>query len=179
VIGAGLLAGQPASTVAVPVRLGDPSVSALLRAGDRVDVLRVSSSAWSAQPNLADGTALPGDPGGSGDSSGDDSSGGVTGTTAPPPTGSLVVGGALVLAVPGVPGADEGSGSEADSGGLGGLGGDLGSGSAGGQGSGSDGSAAGLDGVGVILLAVNSVQAARLASAQAGGALTVVILPAA
>jgi hypothetical protein len=61
VIGPGLLAGQPPGTVAMPVRLGDPAAGALVRAGDRVDVLVTSSSsleaaAWSSEPDLADGT---------------------------------------------------------------------------------------------------------------------------
>ena len=37
--GSGLLAGTPPGTVALPVRLADPGAAALLRPGDRVDLL--------------------------------------------------------------------------------------------------------------------------------------------
>lgn len=54
-VGAGLLVGQPAGTVAVPVRPSDPAVAALLRPGDRV---RVVAGADPADPHTftGDGT---------------------------------------------------------------------------------------------------------------------------
>lgn len=51
-VGAGLLAGQPAGTVAVPVRPSDPAVAALLRPGDRV---RVVAGADTADPQTFNG----------------------------------------------------------------------------------------------------------------------------
>jgi Flp pilus assembly protein CpaB len=49
-VGPGLTAGLPAGTVAAPVRLADLAVTALVRTGDRVDVLATAD-------RTADGTA--------------------------------------------------------------------------------------------------------------------------
>ncbi len=79
-VGAGLLTGRPPGDVAAPVRLADPQVAALLRAGARVDVLVSGEEATAARtvargatvlavPAAADGTAgglLGGPDGGSG-----------------------------------------------------------------------------------------------------------------
>ena len=42
-LGPGLLTGQPADLVAVPVRLAEPAAGTLLRRGDRVDVIAAAS----------------------------------------------------------------------------------------------------------------------------------------
>jgi pilus assembly protein CpaB len=43
-LGPGLLTGQPAGLLAVPVRLAEPVAAALVRRGDRVDVIAASGS---------------------------------------------------------------------------------------------------------------------------------------
>lgn len=66
VVGPGLLRNQPPDRVAVPVRLSDPATSAIVRPGDRVDVLMSTSTdlaGWTG-PDLADGTDLSSQPDG-------------------------------------------------------------------------------------------------------------------
>ncbi|MCE0539226.1 RcpC/CpaB family pilus assembly protein [Kineosporia rhizophila] len=58
-LGPGLLQGLPAGTVAVPVRLTDPAGSALVRAGQRVDVLASTASTWSAEEGGGSSTLSP------------------------------------------------------------------------------------------------------------------------
>jgi pilus assembly protein CpaB len=66
IVGAGLTAVLPEGQVAAPVRLADLAVAALVRTGDRVDVLATHSDATDAQL-VADGVlvlAAPGTPAG-------------------------------------------------------------------------------------------------------------------
>ncbi len=170
VIGPGPLAGQAPGTVAVPVRLGDLAAGLLVRAGDHVDILSSATAGWSSTAGLADGTSI--------DSSTYATADPTAAATGPieaitdsraPGEGSgaggavRVAADALVLAAPGAAGDSSGSGTGSGSGGLGGLGGPA-SGS-------SDATSSG-----VLVLAVNSAEAARLAQAQVSGALTVVML---
>jgi Flp pilus assembly protein CpaB len=53
-VGPGLTAGLPAGTVAAPVRLADLAVTALVRTGDRVDVLATAPEAERAEVVAAD-----------------------------------------------------------------------------------------------------------------------------
>jgi pilus assembly protein CpaB len=53
-VGPGLTAGLPAGTVAAPVRLADLAVTALVRTGDRVDVLATAPDAERAEVVAAD-----------------------------------------------------------------------------------------------------------------------------
>jgi Flp pilus assembly protein CpaB len=147
VLGPGLLTGQPAGTVALPIRLADPAAAGVVRAGDRVDVLSSEGPAGSA----ADGSAArPGYAGGP--------SGGA----------ERVAYGALVLAVRGVTGATTLAGGAGDPGG--GLGGLMG-GAAGGP------DAAGTDPGGMLVLAVSASEAGRLTAAQISGYLGIAVLP--
>jgi Flp pilus assembly protein CpaB len=147
VIGPGLLIGQPRGTVAMPVRLGDPAAGALVRAGDRVDVLMSSSTSaanWSAEPDLADGT-------GTGSRSG----------------AEPVVSGALVLAAPGAASADDSGLTGTTGTGLSGLAGGATTGATPG-----DTSTAGM-----LVLAVSSREATELAAVQSASYLTIAVLP--
>ncbi|MCD5315653.1 Flp pilus assembly protein CpaB [Kineosporia babensis] len=49
VLGPGILRGLPAESVAVPIRLSDPAGAALVRPGDRVNVLASTAASWSAE----------------------------------------------------------------------------------------------------------------------------------
>lgn len=49
-VGRSLLTGQPGGTVAVAVRLADPSGISIVRSGDRVDVLAAGSTSSAASP---------------------------------------------------------------------------------------------------------------------------------
>jgi Flp pilus assembly protein CpaB len=177
VLGPGLLAGQAQGTVAMPIRLADPTGGAMLQAGDRVDVLASTSSAasdWAStsSSNLADGTdGAPGS-GSSSSGAGRENGGGAPGgarSTGSDSAARRVATGALVLAVPPpTSGADgESSATGTQGGGLGGLSG-LASSAAGA----STGTQAG-----VIVLAVSSFEAARLAAAQNGTFLAIALLP--
>jgi SAF domain len=184
VLGSGLLAGQPPGTVAVPVRLGEPSASMLVRAGDRVDVLvSASASSWSSGPDLADGTDLPGtdlaDSTGYPDSTGHPDSTVASGSGVGDASGATrLATNALVLAVPGGgAGWMTGSGSDGDNGSAGSDGsGDSGSGLAGLAGGGSDSVDGSGASAGVIVLAVSSFEAARLAAAQTGSFIGIAVL---
>ncbi len=162
VVGPGLLAGQAADTVAVPVRLGDPAAGTLVRAGDRVDVLAASSasassSAWSAEPDLADGTEPDSDDGSVGPTSSGNRSSGA----------ERVAARALVLAVPGASSVEDGGGATGSAGsGLSGLAGGALPGAATGE-----SSAAGL-----LVLAVSSSEAARLTALQSDSYLGIAVL---
>lgn len=168
VLGPGLLAGQAPGTVAVPVRLGDSAASAIVRAGDRVDVLvSASESSWTSEPDLADGTT-----GSSGTGSDSTGSGRTTSSSESSTGAERVAIHALVLAVPGG-GADAGSLTGADGG----------SGSSGGSdlatltGASANQLGASGSGAGVIVLAVSSFEAARLAAAQTGKFVGIAVLP--
>jgi Flp pilus assembly protein CpaB len=164
VLGRGLLVGQPAGTVAFPVRLDDADTVLLVAAGDRVDVLAPADGA-AAMTGLDDGTSITGDQIAGGGAAGTVSSKENTGSGTGRPT--RVVTGVTVLAVGRSP---ESQAGEGDSGGtLGGLGGLTGSGG----GSSDTGTGAG----GLLVLAITPGQAAELASAQAAGYLTIAILP--
>ena len=185
VIGPGLLTGQPAGTVAMPIRLGDPVTGTLVRAGDRVDVLASSSSsvaAWSSEPDLADGTAPS--TGSAADSGPDTNSGTGTGTgpeassNSGPDVRSDLTGNrrstgservatqALVLAAPGAASSDDGSGLGSATGSLGNLT------------SGWSGASAGQSTTtGLLVLAVSADEAAQLAAAQSGRSLAIAVLP--
>jgi len=161
VIGPGLLTGQAAGTVAMPVRLGDPAAGALVRAGDRVDVLVTSASsseaaAWSTEPDLADGTQP------------DRST--STATTGSGGSGSgaeRVATGALVLAVPQTSSTNDSGWSGSGGTSLSGLAGGALPGASSGE-----SSAAGL-----LVLAVSAGEAGRLAAVQSGRYLGIVVLP--
>jgi hypothetical protein len=65
VVGPGLLAGQPAWTVAAAVRVADPAAARLVRAGDRVDVFAASSTDVGGYPlDPGSGGAVGGSGGG-------------------------------------------------------------------------------------------------------------------
>jgi Flp pilus assembly protein CpaB len=49
VLGPGLLRGLPAGSVAVPVRLTDPTGAVLVQPGDHVDILASTAATWSAE----------------------------------------------------------------------------------------------------------------------------------
>jgi Flp pilus assembly protein CpaB len=188
VLGPGLLAGQPAGTVALPVRLGDPAAAAFVRAGDRVDVLVTAASTWATttDPPLSsdgstapDGSTTPGNSAASGQSGS-----GSTSRDQPSSGANRLASGVLVLAVPGSgatsTGFDSGSGSSSSgsgswdsagsgNGGLGGLTG-LGSGS-------DTGATTGSSATGIVVLAVTSDQAGRLAAAQNGNSVSLAVLP--
>jgi Flp pilus assembly protein CpaB len=162
VVGPGLLAGQALGTVAVPVRLGEAAAGAMVRAGDRVDVLASAStstvsSAWTDPPgDTAPDADTRAEAGPSPGASRDDGSG-----------VERVAASALVLAVPG-------AGSAGDPG----LSGSTGSGFSGlTGGSTSAADAAGASTSGVLMLAVSSDEARRLAAAQAGRQLGIAVLP--
>jgi SAF domain-containing protein len=173
VVGPGLLADQAAGTVAMPIRLGDPAAGTLVRAGDRVDVLvsssalsSGSSSVWSSEPepepDLADGTDPGSGPTGTG-STGHSIGSGVAGGGGP--DAERVATGALVLAAPG-PGSSDDSGAGSTGGGLSGLaGGAL------------PGAMSGNADAGLLVLAVSSTEARRLAAMQAGNYLAIAVLP--
>lgn len=59
-VGPGLLAGRPPGEVAAPVRIADGEAAALLRAGDRVDVLLASGDDGLGGPAGASGSGGPG-----------------------------------------------------------------------------------------------------------------------
>ncbi len=179
VIGPGLLAGQAPGTVAVPVRLGAPAAGLLVRAGDHVDNLSSATAGWSSTAGLADGTSIDSSTYATADPTSYPTADPTAAATGPteaitdsraPGEGSgaggavRVAADALVLAAPGAAGDSSGSGAGSGTGsGSGGLGGPA-SGS-------SDATSSG-----VLVLAVNSAEAARLAQAQVSGALTVVML---
>jgi len=153
-VGPGLLVGRPLGDVAAPVRIADGEAAALLRAGDRVDVLQ----AFGADAGLGGGSV--GDGKGGGGSGGGRSGGGrsgdggaaerlarAEGDGASLPRARTVVRRATVLARPGLPAA-------------GGLLPDA------------DPSAGGL-----IVLAVDERAAAALAEAAALGPLSLVLRP--
>jgi SAF domain len=187
VLGPGLLTGLTLGTVAVPVRLSDPSIGRLVRTGDRVSVLTAANaSGWSAAsysgptPSLPDGTETDAGTGGCAanascsvqDPSGDSLAGSVHdpvgGVLDPPSPGSgsvrQLVGSALVLAAPG------GSAGTDETGGLGGLGLTA-------SGSGTDAGGNGDDLSGVLLLAVTPTEARRLTAAQPNAFIGITILP--
>ena len=185
VLGRGLLAGQAAGLVAVPVRLADAAAGAMVRAGDRIDVLATGPSStlgstWSAGSGSTDD-----EPSDSGDGTEPDENGRASRSTSSA-TGSgtqRVAAGALVLAAPGSasdsgwPGSSRsGTGGLGGAGGLSGLSGTGGLGGTG-LGSGAAGDASGTDTAGLIVLAVPAFEAGRLAAAQAGQALGIVVLP--
>jgi Flp pilus assembly protein CpaB len=160
VVGPGLLAGQTPGTVAVPVRLGEAAAGSLVRAGDRVDVLASAtastiSSTWTDQSD-GTGTGTTGTTGGAADSSASDGSG-----------VERVAASALVLAVPGAGSADATGWSGSAGTGLGGLTGSSASGSGPGA----------VSTPGVLVLAVSSDEARKLAAAQAGRHLGIAVLP--
>jgi pilus assembly protein CpaB len=64
-VGPGLLAGRPADEVAAPVRIADGEAAALLRPGDRVDVLQASGGDGTGGAGIEDLTAASGDQHGS------------------------------------------------------------------------------------------------------------------
>jgi Flp pilus assembly protein CpaB len=157
-VGPGLLTGQAAGTVAVPVRLGDPAAGAIVRAGDRVDVMASNAiSAWSSEPDLADGTALPGETAGAGRNPGRD--GGS-------PEAERVAAGALVLAVPGAASAGDGGGTGSAGIGLGGQ-----------DGSALSGGMSAEKSASLLVLAVSPAEAGRLAAVQGVGHIAIALLP--
>jgi pilus assembly protein CpaB len=131
-LGAGLLTGQPAGTVAVAVRLADPGGLAGVSVGERVDVLAGASASGAV------GT-------------------GADGQEDLPAPARAIAEAALVLAVPGSP-----AGAEANSG-WGTLEQGFGGGGLAAPAAVSGGS---VGEAGLVLLAVDSSTAARLASAQ-------------
>jgi Flp pilus assembly protein CpaB len=151
-LGAGLLTGQPAGTVAVAVRLADPGGLAGVRSGDRVDVLAGATTGGTVVGTIG---------------------GGVDGTVPDgqdelPAPARAVAEAALVLAVPGSsegPDPPENSGWGALDQGLDGD--TLPAGTPGGAGAGGTG--------GLVLLAVDTATAARLASAQGARVLSLTI----
>jgi hypothetical protein len=176
VLGPGLLTGQPAGMVAVPIRLGDAAAGLIVRPGDRVDVLASSAastlgSAWSTDP---DPTIPDSAESGSGGAGSGEAIGGRSTSSAQADSGpDRVATAALVLAAPG-PAADDGwsgsTGTGLGASGLGasGLGGLTGGASAGG---------AGVTTAGLLVLAVASSEAGDLVAAQSGQYLAIAVRP--
>ena len=137
-----------------------------MRAGDRVDVLAassasVSSSAWSAEPDLADGTDPNSDDGIARPTSGGSGSG-----------AERVAAQALVLAVPGATSLEDGGGGGS------GATGSAGSGLSSLAGGALPGAATGESSpAGLLVLAVNSSEAARLTTLQSDRYLGIAVLP--
>lgn len=119
VLGPGLLRGLPAGTVAVPIRLTDPTSAALVQAGDHVDILASTAATWSAEDagnsSLSPATteraarnalvlSVPGAVGLKTNAAGQGGSGldgsGGPGTSGPGAAGDGALAGLLVLAVP-------------------------------------------------------------------------------
>jgi pilus assembly protein CpaB len=96
-VGPGLLVGRPPGDVAAPVRIADGEAAALLRAGDRVDVLQ----AFGADAGGGGGGGSGG--GGSGSSGSGERSARAEGGGASLPRARTVVRRATVLARPGLP----------------------------------------------------------------------------
>ncbi|MBT0770690.1 Flp pilus assembly protein CpaB [Kineosporia sp. J2-2] len=153
VLGPGLLRGLPTGTVAVPVRVSDPAGASLVRGGDHVDVLVSTANSWSAKD-------------------GDVGSG--SGAT----SSERAVRNALVLSVSGVA-----TGSGAAGSGAAGTGAAAGSGIAGmaggwgGSGTNTDDDESVQALSGVLVLAVHSSEADRLAAATVGASVSVAVLP--
>jgi pilus assembly protein CpaB len=93
-VGSGLLAGRPSSEVAAPVRIADGEAAALLRAGDRVDVLLASGD------DALGGSAGASGSGGQGDDSSDDRGAASRSAAGALPRARTVVRRATVLARP-------------------------------------------------------------------------------
>lgn len=84
-VGPGLLRGRPLSDVAAPVRLADAQAAALLRPGERVDVLAAVEGGASARTVARGATVLAAPPAGS------SSGGGLLGGADDAGSGGLVV----------------------------------------------------------------------------------------
>ena len=158
VLGDRLLAGLPAGTVAVTVRLADPASALVVRAGERADVLAGPATDPLGDTIPAEASAAPGDvPDPAEGSTPDTGQVGAYGSSA-----TVVVRSALVLATP-----SAGSGTDPDGGS--GLLGSLGDRSGTGSGTGTGSRA------GVLLLAVTSADAVRLAAVAGRRPLTVAL----
>jgi Flp pilus assembly protein CpaB len=160
-VGPGLLAGRPRGQVAAPVRIADGEAAALLRPGDRVDVLQASGGEGVLGPAGGGGVSArsgaAGDDGApAGSRAGDDGTSARSGAAgndrtsadsrADSPAARTVVRRATVLARPGGPASDGGLLPDADPS-VGGL----------------------------LVLAVDEQEAAELAEAAARGPLSVVL----
>jgi Flp pilus assembly protein CpaB len=156
VLGPGLLTGLPTGTVAVPLRLSDPAAGRIVQAGDRVDVLTAPGSSVTASPT-----------------------GSPAGVVAP--STQRLATDALVLAAAGGAGsvADQAAsqtGALGELGGVGGIGGLAGPGATGGGYGSSTGASGAEETSGLLVLAVTSAEADRLAAAQPEAYLGIAVL---